>query len=196
MLHVDPLTGHQRSDKRLAERLRSPKTPPSLLPALRCMAHYAPFFHPDPKGRNLSKKYDKSVVHSLAIFQALYFAAHALNALLGGGAPLGTEHVGRLYCGTFVYNFLGSLTKRPAGVNELTHLPEQMNADFVSLFAQFESRLQCLKDPVSSGFSVKKAKKASRTEEVLMEVPAPDLSVSDESDYCDFENKFAALAVN
>jgi hypothetical protein len=60
------VTGSQRSEKRLEERLKSSITPPTILPAIRSMLHYSPFFHFDTKA---AKKYDKALVHSLAIFQ-------------------------------------------------------------------------------------------------------------------------------
>jgi hypothetical protein len=199
---VDPLTGHQRSEKRLAERIKSPATPSSLLPALLCTAHYAPLFHPDPKLRSMSKKYDKNLVHSLAIFQALYFAAHALNTLLG--EPLRTEHLGRFYCGTFVYNLVGSLSKRAdTVVNDQVCLPEEEEREvsFQQLFVLFERKLQGLKSSVNS--TVKKAKnksnkttKAVKVAEIVSD-QSPDLLASaEESDYCDVENKFAALALH
>ena len=189
---VDPLTGSQRSEKRLQERLKSPTTPATSLPALRCMAHYAPFFHSDPR---MAKKYDKSLVQSLAVFQALYFAAYALNALLG--RPFVVDSVGRLYCGTFVYNLVNSLSKRTEAVNHPSYLPDDESLIFVDTYSLFESKLQCLKSTLLSGGNVKKNKKSNRTKnkaEPKM-VTSVDVSASEESDYCDFENKFAALAV-
>jgi hypothetical protein len=69
LTYVDPLTGSQRSEKRLQERLGSSSTPATSLPAIRAMLHYSPFFHADPKA---AKKYDKALVHHLAVFQAVF----------------------------------------------------------------------------------------------------------------------------
>ena len=66
LTYVDPVTGHQRSEKRLQERLHA-TTGPTVVSAFRCMLHYASFFHPDPRA---VKKYDKALVQVLAVFQS------------------------------------------------------------------------------------------------------------------------------
>jgi hypothetical protein len=82
-------------------------------------------------------------------------------------------------------------------------LPEEEEGEFSfqQLFVLFERSLQGLKSSVNS--TVKKAKnklnkttKAVKVAEILSDQSQDFSASAEESDCCDFENKFAALALH
>jgi hypothetical protein len=87
-------------------------------------------------------------------------------------------------------------------VNDSNCLPEEEEGEvsFQQMFVLFERNLQGLKSSVNN--TVKKSKKTNKTTKAVKVVEivsdqSQDLSASaEESDYCDFENKFAALALH
>jgi hypothetical protein len=95
---------------------------------------------------------------------------------------------------------INCLSKRPELLDQASSLPAEENSSFLELMNLFQSKLSCLASSVNCKGAVKRTKKVAKTKPILereeMPVDLVDLPESDESDYCDLQNKFATLAVN
>jgi len=194
VLDVDPAIDSLRNEKKIKQQLENPQTPSNKKPYLKTISRYAPFFHVDETLKSSIRKFDRELVHSLAVFQAVFYSSTVLAALLNN--PVIIPKISNFFSGTFVYNMTTSINKKPETLKEC-FLPEEARRNFVATFQLFVDNLPNLGEITSP--RKQKKKKVAKVVEKKVELSDgvdSDLTQSEtENVFVDLENRFSALIV-
>ena len=191
LMDIEPMTERVRSEKKIREQLNKSGTSGDKKSCLQTMAKYVTQFHVEETMKTSLRKYDKDIVHSLAILQALFYCVSVLNTLLGDVIKL--PKPSDFFNGVFIYNMIVQVTKRREIMNE-TLLPPNIISDFQTTFDTFISHLPQLSNISAKPKKKKKMKPKIKSEEEIMGEEV--IQTGSETEYFDVENRFAALKVS
>ena len=189
---IEPMTEQVRSEKKIREQLNKSGTSSDKKSCLETMAKYVAHFHVEETMKTSLRKYDKDIVHSLAILQALFYCVSVLNTLLGDVIKL--PKPSDFFNGVFIYNMIVQVTKRSGMMNE-TLLPQNIQSDFQTTFDTFISHLPQLSNISAKTKKKKKIKPKIKSEDDTALAEEVNQTGS-ENEYFDVENRFAALKVS
>ena len=190
-MDIEPVTENVRSEKKIREQLAKQSSSTKKRSCLETMAKYVTFFHVEETMKTSVRKYEKEIVHCLAVFQALFYSVSVLNKLLGDVVKL--PKISDFYNGVFIYNTIVHITKRPEAVKE-TALPTDVKTSFQTTYASFISNLPDLQD-ISAKLK-KKKKPRAKPEKATIVDEIDQTESGSEPEYFDVENRFAALKVS
>jgi len=181
---VDPLTGGERSSKKL-ESLLSKCDDKRQMCFYQCAIALSPAFHMQEVMKTNVKKFDPQPVHSLSVLQAIAYASLALNKLLGNVFPF--PRICDLFNGTFIYNMSN-------GIHQLKKalLPDEVEKE---LAMNIEEVMTIVRDVVSENVTKSKSKKC-KSKVKLKDEKKEEGGVTDSSEsFSDLGNRFSALSV-
>jgi len=181
---VDPLTGGERSSKKL-ESLILKCDDKRRMSYYQCALALSPAFHMQEVMKTNAKKFDPLAVHSLSVFQAIAYASLALNKLLGDVFLF--PRICDLFNGTFIYNMSN-------GMHQLMKvlLPEEVEEE---LAKNMEAVMTLVKDFVAENVSKSKSKKCKSKVKLRDENKEEGEVTASNEGFCDLGNRFSALGV-
>ena len=181
---VDPLTGGERSSKKLESFLLKCDDK-RRMSYYQCALALSPAFHMQEVMKTNAKKFDPLAVHSLSVFQAIAYASLALNNLLGDVFLF--PRICDLFNGTFIYNMSN-------GMHQLMKvlLPEEVEEE---LAKNMEAVMTLVKDFVAENVSKSKSKKCKSKVKLRDENKEEGEVPASNEGFCDLGNRFSALSV-
>ena len=189
---IYPLTDRVRSEKKIDEQLKNSNTPACKKVYLECLKRYVTFLHMEESLKTSTRKYEKNLVHLMAVFQSIFYCVSVLNVLLGHVIQM--PRVFDLYNGTLIYNLVGWVLKSPQCLKQDTFLPPALNFEFGQDFQRLTGKLSHLRLMAVRHKKKAKTKTATRTD-----TPPPvtdEPHSGSEPEFFDLENRFSGLRVS